>query len=89
MLGVFRSVNLTTECGVTFIFFYMCVNLCMHVDLCVHMSSRKSSEEEHGLMKYEEAKSDTVTPPHEEVDHVYCRVCCGFVTEAFIQFLTF
>lgn len=55
--------------------------------VCVHVSSRKPSEEEHGLVKHEEAKSDTVRPPHEEVIHVHCRVC-GFVTEAFIQLLT-
>lgn len=61
----------------------------MHVCVSVYTSSRKSSEEDRGLVKYEEAKSDTVTFPHEEVVHVHCRVCCGFVTEAFIQLLTF
>lgn len=63
----------------------------MHVCecVCVQMSPRKSSEEEHGLVKYEEVKSDTVMPPYEEVIYVHCRVCCGFVTEAFIQLLTF
>lgn len=32
---------------------------------------------------------DTLSSPHEEVNHVHCKVCCGFVTEAFIQLLTF
>lgn len=71
--------------------FSIWVSLCMHVceRVCVHMSSRKSSEEEHGLVRYEEAKSNIAMPPHEEVIRVHCRVCCGFVTEAFIQLLTF
>lgn len=94
MLGVFKSVNLATEfceCGVTFIFFCMSVYVyaCVCVSVSVYMSSRKSSEEDHGLVKCEKAESDTVTPPHEEVVHVHCRVCRGFVTEAFIQLLTF
>lgn len=71
------------------IFLYECVSLCMHACERVRMSSRESSEEERELVKYEEAKSDAVRPPHEEVVHVHCRVCCGFVTEAFIQLLTF